>query len=49
LQDYVLFSLAVLAVSKEPEAAKAFQRFAAAPEAASILRKSHMEPWHGER
>ena len=49
LQDYVLFSLGVLAVSKEPEAAKAFQRFAAAPEAAPILRKSHMEPWHGER
>jgi molybdate transport system substrate-binding protein len=45
LQDYVLFSLGVLAVSKQQDAAKAFQKFAAAPENAALLRKSGMEPW----
>lgn len=49
LQDYVLFSLGVLAVSKERDVAKAFQAFASAPDAAPLLRKSHMEPWHGNR
>jgi len=32
-QDYVLFSTGVLAVSKQVDAASAFQRFDAAPEA----------------
>jgi molybdate transport system substrate-binding protein len=45
LQDYVLFSLGLLAVSKQPEAAKAFAAFAAAPENAALIRKSGMEPW----
>jgi molybdate transport system substrate-binding protein len=45
LQDYVLFSLGVLAVSKQQDAAKAFQKFATAPENAALLRKSSMEPW----
>jgi molybdate transport system substrate-binding protein len=49
LQDYVLFSLGVLTVSKQPDVAKAFQKFAAAPESAALLRKSSMEPWHGGR
>ena len=49
LQDYVLFSTGVLAVSKQVEAAKAFQKFAAASESAALLRKSGMEPWHGGR
>jgi molybdate transport system substrate-binding protein len=47
LQDYVLFSLGVLTVSKQQDAAKAFQAFAAAPENAALLRKSSMEPWYG--
>ena len=47
LQDYVLFSLGVLAVSKQQDAAKAFQAFAIGPEAAALLRKSSMEPWRG--
>jgi molybdate transport system substrate-binding protein len=45
LQDYVLFSLGVLTVSKQPDAAKAFQKFASSPDAAALLRKSSMEPW----
>jgi molybdate transport system substrate-binding protein len=49
LQDYVLFSLGVLSVSKQPDVAKAFQTFAAAADSAALLRKSHMEPWHGGR
>src|SRR5437016_1218384 len=49
LQDYVLFSTGVLAVSKQVDAAKAFQKFAAASESAALLRKSGMEPWHGGR
>jgi molybdate transport system substrate-binding protein len=49
LQDYVLFSLGVLTVSKQQDVAKAFQKFAAAPESAALLRKSSMEPWHGGR
>src|SRR6185295_7925793 len=40
LQDYVLFSLGVLAVSKERDVAKAFQAFASAPDSAALLRKS---------
>ena len=47
LQDYVLFSLGVLAVPKQQDAAKAFQAFAIAPESAALLRKSSMEPWRG--
>jgi hypothetical protein len=38
-----------LAVSKQVDAANAFQKFAAAPESAALLRKSGMEPWHGGR
>ena len=47
LQDYVLFSLGVLTVSKQQDVAKAFQAFAVAPENAALLRKSSMEPWQG--
>src|SRR5262245_47390688 len=47
LQDYVLFSLGVLTVSKQQDVAKEFQKFAAAADSAALLRKSHMEPWHG--
>ena len=43
LMEYGRFSLGVLTVSKEPEAAKAFIKFATAPEAAPLIRKSAME------
>jgi len=36
----------VLTTSKQPEVAKAFLRFIASAEAAPLLRKSGMEPWH---
>jgi molybdate transport system substrate-binding protein len=45
LQDYVLFSLGVLATSKQQDAAKAFAAFASASENAGLIRKSGMEPW----
>jgi molybdate transport system substrate-binding protein len=44
LQDYVVFASGVLTVAKEPEVAKAFARFAAAPESAALIAKSGMEP-----
>jgi molybdate transport system substrate-binding protein len=37
-------SVAVVASSKEPEAARAMIRFMASPEAAPLLRKTHVEP-----
>jgi molybdate transport system substrate-binding protein len=43
LMEYGRFSLGVLKVSKEPEAAKAFIKFATAPDAAPLIRKSAME------
>ena len=46
LQDTVKFTGAVLASAKQPEAAKAFLAFIASPEAAPLIRKSAMEPWH---
>ena len=46
LQETVKFAAAVLAVSKQPEVARAFLRFIASAEAAPLLRKSTMEPWH---
>ncbi len=46
LQETVKFAAAVLAVSKQPEVSRAFLRFIASPEAAPLLRKSAMEPWH---
>ena len=45
LQDTVKFAAALLTVSREPEAAKAFLRFIATPDAAPLIRKSSMEPW----
>jgi molybdate transport system substrate-binding protein len=44
LQDYVVFAAAVLAVSKQPEAATAMIRFMAEPAAAPLIRKGNMEP-----
>jgi molybdate transport system substrate-binding protein len=46
LQETVKFAAAVLAVSKQPEVARAFLRFITSAEAAPLLRKSAMEPWH---
>ena len=46
LQETVKFSAATLPGSKQPEAAKAFLKFIGSPEAAALLRKSGMEPWH---
>jgi molybdate transport system substrate-binding protein len=46
LQETVKFAAAALPMSKQPEVAKAFLRFIASPEAAPLLRKSGMEPWH---
>ena len=37
-------SVAVLAVSKEPEAARGMIKFMISPEAAPLLRKTHVEP-----
>src|SRR5437016_4646118 len=45
LQDTVKFAAALLAVSKEPEAARAFLKFIATPEVAPLIRRSSMEPW----
>lgn len=44
LQDYVVFSAGVLAVSRRPDAAIAMVKFMSAPEAAPLIRKSGMEP-----
>jgi len=44
LQEYLYFSVGVLTISKQPDAARAFIRFMASPEAAVHLRKSAMEP-----
>jgi molybdate transport system substrate-binding protein len=37
-------SVALMTMSKEPEAARAFMRFMTSPEAAPLLRKTHVEP-----
>jgi molybdate transport system substrate-binding protein len=43
LMEYGRFGVGLLTVSKEPEAAKAFIKFMAAPESAPLVRKSAME------
>ncbi|HZM48545.1 MAG TPA: molybdate ABC transporter substrate-binding protein [Burkholderiales bacterium] len=44
LHEYVVFAVAIMAVSKEQEAARAFIRFVASPEATPLLKKGMMEP-----
>jgi molybdate transport system substrate-binding protein len=44
LQEYLYFSVGLLTISKQPDAARAFMAFMAAPENAVHLRKSAMEP-----
>jgi molybdate transport system substrate-binding protein len=46
LNDPCPSSVALLTVSKEPEAARAMIRFMASPEAAPLLRKTYAEPPH---
>ena len=43
LMEYGRFGVGLLKVSKEPEVAKAFIKFMAAPENADLVRKSTME------
>ena len=47
LHEYVVFAIAVMAVSKEQEAAKALIRFVTSAEAVPLLRKGMMEPAAG--
>ncbi len=44
LQEYLYFSVGILSISKQPELARGFIAFMAAPENAVHLRKSAMEP-----
>jgi molybdate transport system substrate-binding protein len=44
LHEYVVFAIAIMAGSKEQEAARAFIEFVTAPEAGPLLRKGMMEP-----
>jgi molybdate transport system substrate-binding protein len=44
LMEYGRFGAGVLTVAKQPEVAKAFIKFMAAPENAALVRKSAMEP-----
>ena len=44
LHDYVVFAIAILAVSKEQEAARALITFVTSPEAGPLLQKGMMEP-----
>ena len=44
LNDPCPSSVALLAASKEPEAARAMIKFMSSPEAAPLLRKTHVEP-----
>jgi len=47
LQEYIYFSVGLLNISSQPEAARAFMQFMASPAAAAHLRKSTMEPPKG--
>jgi molybdate transport system substrate-binding protein len=44
LHEYVVFAVAIMAVSKEREAARALIEFVASPEAGALLQKGMMEP-----
>jgi molybdate transport system substrate-binding protein len=44
LHEYVVFAIAIMAGSKEQEAARALIRFATSPETAPLLQKGMMEP-----
>jgi molybdate transport system substrate-binding protein len=44
LHEYVVFAIAIMAVSKEQEAARALIEFVTSPEAGPLLQKGMMEP-----
>lgn len=44
LHEYIVFAVAIVAGSKEQEAARELIRFVTSPEAAPLLRKAMMEP-----
>jgi molybdate transport system substrate-binding protein len=44
LHEYVVFAVAIMTVSKEQEAARAFIEFVTSPEAAPLLHNGMMEP-----
>ena len=44
LHEYIVFTVAVMAASKQQEAARALTRFVTSPEAAPLLEKGLMEP-----
>src|SRR5688572_5553764 len=44
LHEYVVFAVAIMAISKEQEAARALIRFVTSPEAGPLLQKWMMEP-----
>ena len=44
LHEYVVFAVAIMAGSKEQEAARELIRFVTSPEAAPLLQKGMMEP-----
>jgi molybdate transport system substrate-binding protein len=44
LNKRVLFSIGLLALSKQPEVARAMMKFMVSPEAAPLLRKADMDP-----
>ena len=44
LHEYVVFAIAIMAVSKEQEAARALIKFVTSPEAGPLLQKGMMEP-----
>jgi molybdate transport system substrate-binding protein len=44
LHEYVVFAVAIMAVSKQQEAARAFIDFVASPEVGPLLQKGMMEP-----
>jgi molybdate transport system substrate-binding protein len=44
LHEYVVFAIAIMAISKEQEAARALIKFVTSPEAGPLLQKGMMEP-----
>jgi molybdate transport system substrate-binding protein len=44
LHEYVVFAVAIMALSKEQEAARTFIKFVTSPEAGRLLQKAMMEP-----
>ena len=47
LHEYVVFAIAIMAISKEQEAARALIEFVTSPEAGPLLQKGMMEPTAG--